>query len=169
MREKKKKTYLYTYLYMSEHSITLITQYKRAFDIYDTDADGCITPLELERILQSLGRCPTQGTCREMVQKRAKQNLPDLLTWEDVLDILKLHPEETCRDMEANLRKAWHVLDRDGDGWIPTSELSSILSTMAESLNEDEMKQVIHMADPNGQGRVHVDHWVTLMIADLLS
>lgn len=70
-------------------------------------------------------------------------------------------PAET----EDALRQAFRVFDRDGDGYISTSDLRYFMVTLGEKLSEEEADEMIRMLDEDGDGRVQWDDFARLLKA----
>lgn len=66
----------------------------------------------------------------------------------------------------AEIHHAFSKFDRDGNGHIETKELMHVLRVMGLPQNETSSKQVTDMieaVDKNGNGKVELDEFVTLM------
>ena len=55
-------------------------------------------------------------------------------------------------DSEEEMREAFRVFDKDGDGFISAPELRYAMINLGEKLSEDEVEQMIKEADQNGDG-----------------
>ncbi len=69
----------------------------------------------------------------------------------------------------SQMREAFDLLDRDGDGNIMESDLTeflqiSNLQNKTTSLSPDEIKRMIAVADMNGDGAVSFDEFRTLLL-----
>lgn len=62
---------------------------------------------------------------------------------------------ETHPDDE--LREALRVFDRDDNGYISAEELRRMMTTSGECLTEEEVEEMMKMADKEGNGRVNYD------------
>ena len=60
-------------------------------------------------------------------------------------------------NLEEELREAFKVFDKDGNGFISTEELKQTMTTLGESLTEDEAEKMILIADKDGDGQVNLD------------
>lgn len=58
-------------------------------------------------------------------------------------------------DTEAELREAFAVFDKDGDGFIGATELQSVMSQLGENLTLEEVHSMIREADQDGDGRIN--------------
>ena len=58
-------------------------------------------------------------------------------------------------DTEAELREAFSVFDKDGDGFIGARELLDVMSQLGENLTLEEVHAMIREADQDGDGRIN--------------
>lgn len=60
-------------------------------------------------------------------------------------------------DKEEELREAFRVFDRNGDGFISASELRHVMTNLGEKLTDEEVEDMIREADLDGDGLVNYD------------
>jgi calmodulin len=58
-------------------------------------------------------------------------------------------------DTEQELLNAFKVFDKDGSGTISSDELRHVLKKLGETLTDEEVEEMIKLADRNGDG--HID------------
>jgi len=61
---------------------------------------------------------------------------------------------KTPQEEEIELQESFRVFDKNGDGYISTSELRQVMLTLGEKVSDDELAEMIREADFNGDGRV---------------
>ena len=61
---------------------------------------------------------------------------------------------KTPQEEEIELQESFRVFDKNGDGYISTSELRQVMLTLGEKVSDDELAEMIRKADFNGDGRV---------------
>ncbi|KAL6754611.1 hypothetical protein V8C86DRAFT_2697589 [Haematococcus lacustris] len=139
-----------------------LAEYKEAFALFDKDGDGCITTKELGTVMRALGKSPTEAEVKQIVKEvdpdgRGVINFPEFTSVmeRDIRDF----------DNEAELRKAWKVFDKAGQGFITTSELRHVLSNIGEKLSPDELDALTKEADPDSSGRVEYEQFIKMMMA----
>ncbi len=65
--------------------------------------------------------------------------------------------EEDAEAMQEELREAFRMYDKQGNGYIPTSALREILRALDDKLTEDELDEMIAEIDTDGSGTVDFD------------
>jgi len=65
------------------------------------------------------------------------------------------HSEERTR-MEATIREAFRVFDKDGNGSISAAELRHV----GEKLTDEEVDEIIRVADIDGDGQVNYGEFI---------
>ncbi len=58
---------------------------------------------------------------------------------------------------EEELREAFKVFDKDGNGYISAAELRHVMTNLGEKLTEEEVEEMIREADLDGDGEVNYD------------
>ena len=61
------------------------------------------------------------------------------------------------RDMEEEIKEAFRVFDKDGNGFISKDELKHVMQSLGENLTSEEVEEMIREADIDGDGQVNYD------------
>merc|ERR1719192_2469207 len=72
------------------------------------------------------------------------------------------------RTYVEELREAFEVFDKDGDGQITPQELAAIMRALGENLNEDDILTMIQEADADGDGNIDFEEFKKLMAEDTI-
>lgn len=65
--------------------------------------------------------------------------------------------EEDAEAMQEELREAFRLYDKEGNGYIKTTDLREILRALDDKLTEDELDEMIAEIDTDGSGTVDFD------------
>uniref|UniRef100_T1JDJ6 EF-hand domain-containing protein n=1 Tax=Strigamia maritima TaxID=126957 RepID=T1JDJ6_STRMM len=141
---------------MSEYGLTdeQVAEFKEAFMLFDKDEDGTITCLELGVVMRSLGQRPTENELRDMVNE-VDVDGNGTIEFNEFLQMMSKKMKDS--DSELELREAFRVFDKNGDGFISSSELRHVMTNLGEKLTDDEVEDMIREADIDGDGLVNYE------------
>ena len=172
-----------------------ISEAKEAFSLFDRDGDGTITTKELGTVMRSLGALllihlrPLVLVLRSTLlgQNPTENELIDMINEVDadgngVIDfpefLTMLVRKKLDSDSEAEIKEAFKVFDKDGNGYISAAELRYVMNGLGalllihlcplvlvlrsplrigEKLTEDEVDEMIREADVDGDGLISYD------------
>ncbi|XP_046582415.1 uncharacterized protein LOC124289793 [Haliotis rubra] len=137
-----------------------IAEFKEAFCLFDKDGDGTITTKELGTVMRSLGQNPTEAELQDMINEVDADgngiiDFPEFLTM--------MSKKLQGADSTDELREAFLVFDKDGDGFISAKELRHVMTNLGEKLTDDEVEEMMREADGDGDGQVNYDEFVKMM------
>ncbi|KAL2507368.1 Calmodulin-7 [Forsythia ovata] len=139
-----------------------ISEYKKAFSLFDMDGDGCITIEELGFMMSSLGLKPTEAELQLMIKQVDADGNGKI----DFLEFLNLMVQmKTDTDSEEELKEAFRVFDTDQDGFISAAELHHFMLNLRKNLTNEEVDEMIHEADDDGDGQINFEEFVKVMMA----
>ncbi|VDM44554.1 unnamed protein product [Toxocara canis] len=71
--------------------------------------------------------------------------------------------EDDNAGLEEELREAFRLYDKEGNGYIAVSDLRDILRALDENVSEDELDEMIAEIDADGSGTVDFDEFMEMM------
>eukprot|EP00356_Strombidium_inclinatum_P013509 CAMPEP_0170487134 /NCGR_PEP_ID=MMETSP0208-20121228/6000_1 /TAXON_ID=197538 /ORGANISM="Strombidium inclinatum, Strain S3" /LENGTH=93 /DNA_ID=CAMNT_0010761311 /DNA_START=3 /DNA_END=284 /DNA_ORIENTATION=+ len=63
-------------------------------------------------------------------------------------------------EQAAELKKAFQVMDTNGDGFVTKDELKNLLKGLGEEVTDEVVDEMIKIADENGDGKVEFTEFV---------
>lgn len=75
------------------------------------------------------------------------------IDFEEFLQMMSKKIKDT--DTEEEIRDAFKIFDKDGNGLISAHELKQIMANLGEKLTDEELDEMMREADLNGDG--HID------------
>ena len=60
---------------------------------------------------------------------------------------------------------AFHMFDRNKDGYVDAKELKSLLTTMGERLTDAELAEFMREADMDGDAKLNYEEFVKMMLS----
>lgn len=135
-----------------------IAEYKEAFSLFDRDGDGKILTKEIGIVMRSLGQMPTEEELKHIISSISNSTIdfPELLT---VMSKSMKPPAS-----EEEIKEAFRVFDKEGDGTVSASEMRHVLTNLGEKLTEDEIEELIREADDDGDGKIKYAEFVRMMM-----
>jgi len=58
---------------------------------------------------------------------------------------------------EAEIKEAFRVFDKEGNGYISAAELRHVLTNLGERLKDEEVDEMIREADLTGDGQINYE------------
>lgn len=149
---------------ITEYGLTeeQVAEFKEAFMLFDKDEDGMITTAELGVVMRSLGQRPTETELRDMVSA-VDSDGNGTIEFNEFLQMMSKKMNETDNDDE--LKEAFKVFDKNADGYISSSELKHVMTSLGEKLTDEEVNDMIKEADADGDGQVNYDEFVSILTA----
>ncbi|KAG8806496.1 hypothetical protein FRC18_006063 [Serendipita sp. 400] len=135
----------------NSQTVKQIAEFKEAFSLFDKDGDGTITTKELGVVMRSLGQNPTDAELRDMINE-VDVDGNGTIDFGEFLTMMARKIKESDRDEE--IRQAFKVFDKNGDGYVTTEELALVMSNLGEKLSSHELSEMMREADDNGDGKI---------------
>ena len=107
--------------------------------------------------MRSLGLNPTEAELKEFTTEAGATLTFDQFT-KYATRPLKTNPSD------EEMREAFKVFDKDGQGFLSVAELRHIMTNLGEKLSKEELEEMIKEADANKDGMINYASFVKLML-----
>jgi Ca2+-binding EF-hand superfamily protein len=134
--------------------------------MFDQGKTGFIDSSKFSTILNTLGHSFDD----EELQALLEQNDPEgtgKLNFDAFTEIAShFLEEEDAEAMQEELKEAFRLYDREGNGYITTGTLREILKALDDKLNSDDLDGIIAEIDTDGSGTVDFDEFMEMMTGE---
>lgn len=134
--------------------------------MFDKDGDGTIDSDELASVMQVLGMNPTKEELG-IILDSVDTDRNGVIDLDEFIDVMRGHlhhgPSDGAPTAEDELREAFAVFDKDGNGFISPEELKSALLNLGEKLEDQEVMAMIKAADRDGNGQIDYEEFIAMM------
>ncbi|XP_049867598.1 troponin C, isoallergen Bla g 6.0101-like isoform X1 [Pectinophora gossypiella] len=141
---------------------------KNAFDAFDHEKKGVISTDMIGTILEMLGSSVDEGTLKEIIEEVDEDGSGELEFGEFVQLAAKFLTEEEEDDeaMVKELREAFRLYDKEGNGYITTDVLKEIFKELDNTITADDLDTMIEEIDSDGSGTVDFDEFLEVMTGE---
>uniref|UniRef100_T1J4B7 EF-hand domain-containing protein n=1 Tax=Strigamia maritima TaxID=126957 RepID=T1J4B7_STRMM len=139
---------------------------KKAFDMFDKEKKGFIHTSMVATILRSMGQTFEERDLMGLIDEIDSDGSGELEFDEFQQLAARFVVEEDSEAMQEELRGAFRMYDKEGNGYINVSDLREILRALDDKLTEDELDEMITEIDTDGSGTVDFDEFMEMMTGD---
>ncbi|XP_072943884.1 troponin C, isoallergen Bla g 6.0101-like isoform X2 [Epargyreus clarus] len=152
---------------MDELDTSQIALLKNAFDAFDSEKKGVISTDMIGTILEMLGHDLDEDTLKEIINEVDQDGSGQLEFSEFCTLAAKFLTEEVDDEaMLAELREAFRLYDKEGNGYITTEVLKEIFRELDNTLSENDLNNMIEEIDTDGSGTVDFDEFLEVMTGE---
>nr|BAN21409.1 myosin light chain 1 [Riptortus pedestris] len=126
---------------MSDLSEKEVERANFAFQIYDFEGNGTVDAFYLGHVLRALGLNPTLALIEKLGGTKKKGE--KTLTVEEVLPIFSQAKKDKDTGVYEDFIECMKLYDKAENGTMIGAELSHMLLSLGEKLNDDECKEVL--------------------------
>lgn len=133
---------------------------REAFDLFDIEGTGTIDAKELKVAMRALGFEPSKEEIKQIIADADKEGDGNI-EFEDFLNLMTLKYSE--RDPKEEIMKAFKLFDEDESGRISFKNLKRVAKELGENITDEELQEMIEVADRDGDGEVNQEEFVRIM------
>jgi len=139
-----------------------IAEIKETFSLFDKGGVGTISLEEMAIIVRALGQTPSQAEL-EVMKNEADPDSTGRVDYPEFLSVFAKYQKEPVSEQE--IMNSFEELDELKKGTITVKRLRYLMSTCGETLSEEELQQLNHYANADGEGNVNYRDFVKLMMS----
>eukprot|EP00055_Hartaetosiga_balthica_P005630 m.16771 g.16771 ORF g.16771 m.16771 type:complete len:168 (-) comp4668_c0_seq1:138-641(-) len=136
---------------------------KEAFDLFDTDKDGCLDYHELKVAMRALGFDVKKTEVQKIVREYDRDGT-GLVSERDFNAVVG--DKVLDRNPVEEVMKAFKLFDDDKSGRISIGNLRRVARELGEDIPDEELKSMIQEFDQDGDGEINEDEFLAIMTAD---
>ncbi|KAI0778924.1 Ca2+-binding EF-hand protein [Trametes elegans] len=136
---------------------------KEAFELFDTDKDGCVDYHELKVAMRALGFDLKKAEVLKLLRDNDKSGR-GLMEFEDFARIMQ--ERISMRDPMEEIRRAFQLFDDDNTGKISLKNLRRVAREIGERLEDDELQAMIDEFDLDQDGEINEQEFLAIMTDD---
>lgn len=136
---------------------------EEAFNLCDHDKNGTICSSEIGLVLRALGFNPTEREVKDIVDEIDK-NKSGRIEYNEFRDYyLKYKNKHKNKNMKEEIMCAFKFFDKNGNGYIEAKEIKEILRKLGDNTTDEQIKQMIEVADVDKDGQINYAEFVEFM------
>ncbi|CAH1713035.1 unnamed protein product [Chironomus riparius] len=139
---------------------------RKAFESFDSGKTGSISTETVAEILRLMGQPFNKQILDEMIEEVDEDKSGRLEFEEFIILAAKFIVEEDEEALQKELKEAFRLYDKEGNGFIPTSILKEILHELDDQLNDADLDGIIQEIDQDGSGTVDFDEFMEMMTGE---
>ncbi|XP_042236168.1 troponin C, isoallergen Bla g 6.0101-like [Homarus americanus] len=140
---------------------------RKAFAMFDENKTGFIQTDKLLGILGDLGQQVDPDELRTAIKQMDVDGsavAEGKLTFDQFVNIVGCFMEdEDDEAMAEELKEAFRMYDKEGNGYITTQTLKEILKELDNKLTSEDLDGIIEEVDEDGSGTVDFDEFMEMM------
>jgi len=136
---------------------------KKIFATFDQGKTGFVSTDKFADILGQLGcNCDEDDLATRIADvDKGGVGKVDFETFLTI--VMPFLEDEDDEAMNEELKEAFRLYDKEGDGYITTQVLKDILKELDPKLTKDELEQIIKDVDEDGSGTIDFDEFMEMM------
>lgn len=130
---------------------------RKAFQMFDTTKSGFIETMKISTILNTMGQLFDDGELNTLIEENDTDG-SGKVNFDGFCKIAgRFLEEEDAEAMQEELKEAFRLYDREGNGYITTATLKEILAALDDKLTSSDLDGIIAEIDTDGSGTVDFD------------
>uniref|UniRef100_A0A7E4W8Q4 Troponin C n=1 Tax=Panagrellus redivivus TaxID=6233 RepID=A0A7E4W8Q4_PANRE len=141
-----------------------IEQFRKYFNMFDKEAKGYIRATQVGQILRTMGQAFEDRDLKQLIKEFDSDGSGEIEFEEFAAMVANFVTSgEDNEGLEDELREAFRLYDKEGNGYINVSDLREILRALDDNITEEELDEMIAEIDADGSGTVDFDEFMEMM------
>lgn len=134
------------------------------FCLFDTDGSGSVSRDEMASLLLAI--------THELTEEQLNRLMSDLvegdedqeeITFEAFYNWCHHHIQENAHTKDDLIEEIFNMVDADGSGFITVDEFIAIFKTLGQSLDHDDVRELIYQMDRNDDGKIDLEEFARML------
>lgn len=160
---------------------------RKAFQMFDTTKSGFIETIKISTILNTMGQLFDEAELMALINEEdpegknqvnfdgfcniashflEEEDDEAMQQWVTDFEVVVVHGISRQIYVHRELKEAFRLYDREGNGYITTSTLKEILGALDDKLTSSDLDSIIQEIDTDGSGTVDFDEFMEMMTGD---
>jgi Ca2+-binding EF-hand superfamily protein len=136
------------------------------FKLFDVKKQDFLGADDLDDILRAMGFRPSKEELKEILEEIDEDGSGEIEFGEFCQLCAKFLVEEPDEEtMKAELKEAFRVYDKQGEGFITTGTLREIIGELDPRLTAEDLDGIIEEIDEDGSGTMDFDEFCGMMMS----
>merc|ERR1712059_244194 len=138
---------------------------KVCFDLFDTKKVEFLSADDLGEIMRAMGFRPSEEELKELLLEIDEDGSGEIEFGEFCqLCATFLVEDPDIETMKRELKDAFRVYDKEGQGFITTDTLRGLIAELLAPLTDEELDGIIEELDEDGSGSMDFDEFCEMMM-----
>merc|ERR1712156_759424 len=138
---------------------------KVCFDLFDTKKQEFLSGDDLGDIMRAMGFRPSEEELAELLHEIDEDGSGEIEIGEFCqLCATFLVGDPDMETMKRELKDAFRIYDKEGNGFITTETLRGLISELLAPLTEEELEGILEELDEDGSGSMDFDEFCEMMM-----
>merc|ERR1711911_182138 len=139
---------------------------RKVFDSFDHHKKGSIPSSMVQTIFTVMGHRVDAELLKSIIAEVDADGSGELEFPEFVQLAAQFLIEEDAEEMQNELKEAFRLYDKEGNGYITPATLRDILHELDDKLTPDDLDGIIDEIDEDGSGTIDFDEFMTMMTGE---
>lgn len=130
------------------------------FDYYDVDGNGAISIKELGDMMKSLGKDVTESELLDLMEEIDRDGTGSI-SFDEFQAMSRKFVTDDPKPEE--LEQIFRMFDSSCTGYFTATNLKTLINLLGEEATDDDINEMINIADVDNDGKVSEEDFITLM------